>query len=81
MVPSTFVRNNPFEGLTVRGVRDSFDRHPVKSTAAAAVFGAAFYWALKSAQKSGPIGAAVKGFVALAIMKQAKNSLSAPRLA
>ena len=63
----------------MRGVRNSFDRHPVKSTAAAAVFGGAFYWALKSAQKSGPIGAALKGFVALAVMKQAKNSLMSVR--
>ena len=76
MVPS-ITRTNPFEGLTVAGVRDSFDHSPIKTTAAAALFAGSLYWALKGAKKNGPVGAAVKGFLAFALMKKAKNSLMA----
>jgi hypothetical protein len=75
MLPTTIIRSNPFEGLSVQGVRDSFDSAPVKSVAAAALFGATLYWGLKSAKKSGPVGAVIKGMIAVAVMNKAKNAL------
>lgn len=77
MMPAAIASKNPFEGLTVRGVRASFENCPIKSAAAGAIFGASLYWGLKSAKNGGPIGAAVKGLIALAVMKRAKNVLLA----
>ena len=77
MVPQAFSRRNPFQGLTVRGIRGSFEKHPVKSAAAAAIFGASALWGLKAAKKNGMVGAAVKGMIAVALMNKAKNALVA----
>jgi hypothetical protein len=75
MVPAALTPNNPFSGLSIRGVRDSFEHCPVKSAAAAAIFGGSLVWALKAAKKNGPVGAAVKGLIAVALMNRAKKAL------
>ena len=64
--------------MTVRGVRDSFETRPATSAAALAIFAGALYWGLKSAKKSGPMGAFVKGLIAITLAKKAKNTLMAP---
>ena len=58
-------------------MRDSFENCPVKSAVATALFGASMLWGLKAAKKNGPVGAAIKGFIALTLMNKAKNSLIA----
>jgi|GEM_PF-6711532 len=70
------IRQNPLEGLTVRGVRRSFNQSPVKTALAAAALGAGAYWGLKSAKKSGPIGSALKGMLAVVVMNKAKEGLT-----
>ena len=56
------------------GVRESFETRPIRSTAAAAVFGASLLWGLKAAKNNGMFGAAVKGMIAVALMNKAKNT-------
>jgi hypothetical protein len=75
MVPASMTTHNPFKGLTVDGVRESFEECPVKSAAAVAVFGGSLLWALKAAKKNGPVGAAIKGMIAVALMNKAKKAL------
>jgi hypothetical protein len=75
MIPAAMKPHNPFEGLSVEGVRSSFEHSPIKSAAAGALFGASLYWGLKTARHSGPVGAALKGMIALAVMNKAKNML------
>ncbi|MCB9382974.1 MAG: hypothetical protein H6509_00045 [Bryobacterales bacterium] len=75
MLPATIATENPFAGLSVSGVRRSFEDRPVRSTIAAAVFGAGLMWGLKATKKNGPIGAVVKGMIAMAVMNRAKKTL------
>lgn len=75
MTTTTLIRNNPLEGVSVRDVRESYSEQPAKTLLAGAAIAAAAYWAIKSASKSGPIGAALKGLLAVAVMKKAKQAL------
>lgn len=73
MIPATIATHNPFEGLSVEGVRHSFEDRPVRSFVAAAAFGCSLMWALKATRKNSAVGALAKGMIAMAVMKRAKN--------
>ncbi|MEZ5367092.1 MAG: hypothetical protein R2748_33340 [Bryobacterales bacterium] len=47
----------------------------MRSTIAAAAFGAGLMWGLKATKKNGPVGAIVKGMIAMAVMNRAKKTL------